>query len=223
MHRRRGLVATDDAHVRAWIEAALSSLGITFRHLGRDDLAAAIAGDPGDLVIAEAGANVQDVVALAEEAVAAGADLRLLLVVEPTALESLRLPVRFPCDFVLRSATREELVARVRALAWPGEEVRADEIIGSGELMVNLATYQVSIKGEPAEFTYLEYALFVFLLTHPNRVYSRDVLLSRVWGHSYFGGDRTVDVHVRRVRAKLGPEVSARLETVRGVGYLWRA
>ncbi|HSQ21317.1 MAG TPA: helix-turn-helix domain-containing protein, partial [Coriobacteriia bacterium] len=68
----------------------------------------------------------------------------------------------------------------------------------------------------------LEYALFSFLVTHPNRVYSREVLLKRVWGTDYFGGARTVDVHVRRVRSKLGPEVSRRLETVRNVGYLWR-
>ena len=68
---------------------------------------------------------------------------------------------------------------------------------------------------------HLEYALLAFLVTHPGRTYSRDALLRRVWGFDYFGGSRTVDVHVRRVRAKLGPELSQHLETVRGVGYLW--
>ena len=79
------------------------------------------------------------------------------------------------------------------------------------------------VNGEPLDFTYLEYALLAFLVTHPGRTYSRDALLRRVWGFDYYGGSRTVDVHVRRVRAKLGPELAQHLETVRGVGYLWSA
>ena len=90
-------------------------------------------------------------------------------------------------------------------------------------MTINLATYQVTVGGEPLDFTYLEYALLAFLVTHPGRTYSRDALLRRVWGFDYYGGSRTVDVHVRRVRAKLGPELSQHLETVRGVGYLWSA
>jgi DNA-binding response OmpR family regulator len=86
-----------------------------------------------------------------------------------------------------------------------------------------LATYQVKIDGQTLDLTYLEYALLAFLITHPGRTYSRDALLRRVWGFDYFGGSRTVDVHVRRVRSKLGPEFAQRLETVRGVGYLWNA
>jgi DNA-binding response OmpR family regulator len=69
----------------------------------------------------------------------------------------------------------------------------------------------------------MEYALFTFLVTHPGRAYGRDALLRRVWGTDYYGGSRTVDVHVRRIRAKIGAELSERLETVRNVGYLWRA
>ena len=91
-------------------------------------------------------------------------------------------------------------------------------------MTVNLATYQVKVGGEPVGHSpILEYALLAFLVTHPGRTYSRDALLRRVWGFDYYGGSRTVDVHVRRVRAKLGPELAQRLETVRGVGYLWNA
>ena len=78
-----------------------------------------------------------------------------------------------------------------------------------------------TVDGAPIDFTYLEYALLAFLVTHPDRTYSRDALLKRVWGFDYYGGTRTVDVHVRRVRAKLGPDLAQHLETVRGVGYLW--
>jgi DNA-binding response OmpR family regulator len=114
------------------------------------------------------------------------------------------------------------VAARVKRLLWPGEEVAAQEVLRVDDLTLNLATYQAYLGETPVEFTYLEYALFAFLVTHPNRVYSREVLLKRVWATDYFGGARTVDVHIRRVRSKLGPEVARRLETVRNVGYLWR-
>ncbi|MBF4510485.1 MAG: response regulator transcription factor [Aeromicrobium sp.] len=165
----------------------------------------------------------ETVIAEAERAVAGGSDVRLLVVVEPESLGSLRMPVRFPADFVVRGASAAEIVARVRGLLWPGQEVAAEELIRLDGLTLNLATYQAQVGGEPVEFTFLEYSLFAFLVTHPNRVYSREVLLTRVWGTDYFGGARTVDVHVRRIRSKLGPEVSWRLETVRNVGYLWKS
>ena len=97
-----------------------------------------------------------------------------------------------------------------------------EDIARFGHIATTYA-YPVKVNGEPLDFTYLEYALLAFLVTHPGRTYSRDALLRRVWGFDYYGGSRTVDVHVRRVRAKLGPELAQRLETVRGVGYLWSA
>jgi DNA-binding response OmpR family regulator len=136
-------------------------------------------------------------------------------------LQVLRLPVRVPSDFLVRGASSEELQARVRSLLWPGEEVTRQELIRVDELTLNLATYQATLRGEPIDFTYLEYALFAFLVTHPGRTYSREVLLRRVWGSDYYGGSRTVDVHIRRIRSKVGHELSRRLETVRNVGYLW--
>ena len=96
------------------------------------------------------------------------------------------------------------------------------DFIHMGALTVNLATYQVKVNGEPIDLTFMEYALLSFLVTHPGRIYSREVLLSQVWGFDYYGGSRTVDVHVRRLRAKLGPEVAQHIETVRGAGYLWQ-
>jgi DNA-binding response OmpR family regulator len=93
------------------------------------------------------------------------------------------------------------------------------DVVRVGGLELNLATYQVTIDGTPVDFTYMEYELLRFLVTHPNRVFSREALLSRVWGYDFYGGTRTVDVHVRRVRAKLGAEHAARIRTVRSVGY----
>jgi len=95
--------------------------------------------------------------------------------------------------------------------------------VRSDTLEVNLATYQVRVDGEPVDFTYMEYELLKFLLTHPQRAFSREALLSRVWGYDFYGGARTVDVHVRRVRAKLGSEHATKLKTVRRVGYRWES
>lgn len=97
--------------------------------------------------------------------------------------------------------------------------ISPDDVVRAGTLEIDLATYQVSIHGEPVDFTYTEYELLRFLVTHPNRVFSREALLTSVWGYDYYGGARTVDVHVRRVRAKLGVEHAGRLKTIRSVGY----
>jgi DNA-binding response OmpR family regulator len=222
MHAKHVVVVADDLHTRAWVESAIGALDVAIEYCPAADLATRLASAPGDLLIVEPGTTPAEVTTLAEDAAATGSEVRLLLVLDHSAFERLRMPVRCPSDFVARAASSAELGARVRVLLWPGEEVASDDIIRIDDLILNLATYQAQVAGEPVEFTYLEYALFAFLVTHPNRVYSREVLLNRVWGTDYFGGARTVDVHVRRVRAKLGPESARRLETVRNVGYLWR-
>jgi hypothetical protein len=80
-------------------------------------------------------------------------------------------------------------------------------------------TYQASIDGQPLDLTYMEYELLKFLAASPGRVFTREILLSRVWGYEYYGGARTVDVHVRRLRAKLGEVHAGLIQTVRSVGY----
>ena len=102
------------------------------------------------------------------------------------------------------------------------EAVPVDEVLTVDNLTINLATYQVSLDGEPVDLTLMEYSLLSFLATHPNRAYSREVLLHRVWGFEYCGGTRTVDVHIRRIRSKVGPLIAAHITTVRGVGYLFK-
>ena len=80
------------------------------------------------------------------------------------------------------------------------------ELIEYGHLILNLETYQAAIDGRPLDLTYMEYELLKFLATHPGKVFTREMLLSRVWGYEYYGGARTVDVHIRRLRAKLSEE-----------------
>ncbi len=220
---KRVLLVSDDIHTLAWMREAIGRLDFEVADSTPGNLRSALTRSLVDLVVVDAGRSPEVLSGIVESAVADGSDTRLLLVIEPEALDSIRLPVRVSSDFLLRGAAAAEVTARARALVWPGEEAATQDVIRVDDLTLNLATYQANIAGVPVEFTYLEYALFMFLVTHPNRVYSREVLLRRVWGSDYFGGSRTVDVHVRRVRSKLGPELARRFETVRNVGYLWKS
>lgn len=176
-----------------------------------------------DLVVYEIRPDSPVNVGQIESLVLEGTSAALLLILSTEHLAEFRMPVQVKADFVVRGASNEECSTRIRQLLWPGNEGSLSDVLVVDNMTVNLATYQVSVGGEPLDLTYLEYALLSFLVTHPGRTYSRDALLRRVWGFDYYGGSRTVDVHVRRVRAKLGPELAQRLETVRGVGYLWNA
>lgn len=174
-----------------------------------------------DLVVLETQGDASREVAQVEHLLPEDASAALLVIIGEDELRSLRLPARVKSDFVMRDAAAEECAARIRHLLWPGTEGVATDVLAVDTMTINLATYQVIVAGDPLDFTYLEYALLAFLATHPGRTYSRDALLRRVWGFDYYGGSRTVDVHVRRIRAKLGPDLAQHLETIRSVGYLW--
>ena len=144
------------------------------------------------------------------------------MIVDDEALGTLRLPNHAHADFVCPTATPNELKARAQRLMGEEETVTADDVLNIDNLEINLATYQVTLDNEPIDLTLMEYSLLSFLATHPNRAYSREVLLHRVWGFEYCGGTRTVDVHIRRIRSKVGPQIAAHITTVRGVGYLFK-
>jgi DNA-binding response OmpR family regulator len=122
-------------------------------------------------------------------------------------------------DFCLSPFHPRELEARIRHLVWRTGEAVATEVVEYSLLALNLETYQATIAGRPLDLTFMEYELLKFLAQHPGKVFTREVLLSRVWGYEYYGGARTVDVHIRRLRAKLGEEHANLIETVRSVGY----
>lgn len=121
-------------------------------------------------------------------------------------------------DFLVVPYQLAELDARLRHLLWRAKQGEQSDILNLGPLVINFATYQVHVDGEPIDLTYMEYELLKFLATHRGRVFTRQTLLSRVWGYDYFGGTRTVDVHVRRLRAKLSDHANI-IQTVRNVGY----
>ena len=120
--------------------------------------------------------------------------------------------------FIVDGATPEEVLARVR-IAIGSMLADRPTVIRVGELSIDPDTYQVRLRGRPLDLTYKEFQLLLYLAQRPGRVFSRSRLLQEVWGYDFFGGTRTVDVHVRRLRAKLGAEHEAMIATVRNVGY----
>jgi DNA-binding response OmpR family regulator len=125
-------------------------------------------------------------------------------------------------DVLLDSASPAEIDARIRLAV---SRVQIDQSataygeIKAGELVIDETTYSAKLRGKALDLTFKEFELLKFLAQHPGRVFSRDHLLQEVWGFDYFGGTRTVDVHVRRLRAKLGPENENLIGTIRNVGY----
>jgi DNA-binding response OmpR family regulator len=143
----------------------------------------------------------------------------LLLLVTVPQLGDLELREDLFDDFCVAPVEPRELEARLKHLFWRTGRGTRPELIEYGPLVLNLETYQAAVGGRPLDLTYMEYELLKFLATHPGKVFTREVLLSRVWGYEYYGGARTVDVHIRRLRAKLTEEHAGLIQTVRSVGY----
>ena len=122
-------------------------------------------------------------------------------------------------DFLLWPAPTVELLARLRRALWRRTRVDSDNAVRCGDLVIDVASYRVFVSGRPVDLTYKEYELLRFLATYPDRVFTREILLNRVWGYDFYGGARTVDVHVRRLRSKLENASHSFIETVRNVGY----
>ena len=152
-----------------------------------------------------------------------GIDVPLLLVTTEGGLAALQWDWGID-DVLVDTASPAEVEARLRLAVSRLQEVagtpaQAPEEIRSGELHIDEATYTAKLRGRTLDLTFKEFELLKFLAQHPGRVFTRAVLLQEVWGYDYFGGTRTVDVHVRRLRAKLGTEHEALIGTVRNVGY----
>lgn len=120
-------------------------------------------------------------------------------------------------DFIVMPCTPSELYARIKQLEWRQSEFATEERLKVGKLVVDRAAHEVLVDGRAIQLTAKEFALLAFLSQNRGRVFSRETLLARVWGPRYEGGPRTVDIHVRRLRMKLGEAFS--LETLRGAGY----
>lgn len=124
-------------------------------------------------------------------------------------------------DIVFDSRIKEELYARASLILTEGSRKLPENCIVVGSLVLNLDKYELTVNDIEVELTFKEYELLKLLLENPDKVYSRNKLLSIVWGYDFYGGSRTVDVHMRRLRSKLELPYSDRLKTVRNVGYMF--
>jgi len=122
-------------------------------------------------------------------------------------------------DFILYPAIADEVLARVRRAIWLKSGVESDNTLRAGDLQIDLSNYKVFVAGRPVDLTYKEYELLRFLATNRDKVFTREALLNRVWGYDFYGGARTVDVHIRRLRSKIEDRTHTFIETVRNVGY----
>jgi len=145
-------------------------------------------------------------------------DLPVLLVIDRTMTADVSAETGF-VDFILSPIDRSELAVRLGRMHATPAAIGGNEVLRYRDLELNTATYQATVGGSPRDLTYMEYELLRFFVENRARVWSREQILAKVWGYDYFGGSRTVDVHVRRLRAKLGEERSSWITTVRSVGY----
>lgn len=153
---------------------------------------------------------------------AVGQRMATVAVLRDEQLAQVDVPLRMD-DFVVLPASGEEMVARVRRALWRRQGTTGANVIRCGDLLIDVGSYRVFVAGRPVELTYKEYELLRFLASHRDQVCSRETILNRVWGYDFYGGARTVDVHIRRLRSKIEDRGHTFIETVRSVGYRFRA
>ncbi len=147
-------------------------------------------------------------------------EVPILVAVTVARLPALDFSIGFD-DFLLMPIVPAELYGRLRQLDWKSATFGTDEVIKIDDLVIDIAGYETRIAGRRVDLTHQEFELLRFLAQHRGRVFTRQALLERAWGYQYAGGTRTVDIHVRRVRSKLGASGEL-IETVRNVGYKMR-
>lgn len=194
--------------------------------LGRFDIGGLeleqIAREPPTVVVVEAGDDVprahKTIKRLRDEGPLV--EVPILVAVTVGRLPALDFSIGFD-DFVLMPIVPAELYARMRQVDWRTSTFANDDLMKIDDLVIDIGGYEVRLAGRRIELTHQEFELLRYLAQHRGRVFTREALLERAWGYRYAGGTRTVDIHVRRVRAKLGDSGSL-IETVRNVGYKMR-
>jgi len=146
----------------------------------------------------------------------------VIALVQPGVLDNVNGHLAGVNDFVVAPYNLRELELRIKRLLHENTNTDANELIRCGDLLIDLARCEVTLGSRQIELTFREYALLKFLASHRGRVFTREALLNKVWGYDYYGGDRTVDVHIRRIRSKIEDSDHVFIETVRNIGYRFR-
>ncbi|MFC0532341.1 winged helix-turn-helix transcriptional regulator [Phytohabitans kaempferiae] len=177
-----------------------------------------------DVIVVDARVNLADARANCRRAHAARLNVPLIAVVNEAGLVAVS-PEWLVDDVVLDVAGPAEIDARLRLAVSRRKALQKTEgdLIRAADLTIDTGTYTAKLHGEQLPLTFKEFELLKYLAQRPGRVFSRSHLLREVWGYDYVGGTRTVDVHIRRLRAKLGPHRESMIGTVRQVGYTFAA
>ena len=170
-----------------------------------------------DLIFVDARQDLASAKSLCKILNTTGLNVPLMLVLTEGGLTAVS-PEWGVDDVVLETAGPAEVDARIRLVIGRSVEDKSSSKIQASGVVIDEASYSAKVHGRPLDLTFKEFELLRFFATHPSRVFTREQLLSEVWGYDYFGGTRTVDVHVRRLRAKLG-DLESLIGTVRNVGY----
>lgn len=195
---------------------ALALLSHKVRHIQADPVA--LMNAPAtDVVLLDARRDLVNAKSLATLLKTTGLSCPLILIVSEGGLAGISSEWGAD-DFLLESAGPAEIDTRIRLAIAKNMASDAMGKIQTSGIVIDEASYSAKLHGEPMDLTFKEFELLKFLAQHPGRVFTRDQLLSEVWGYDYFGGTRTVDVHIRRLRAKLG-DLEGLISTVRNVGY----
>jgi DNA-binding response OmpR family regulator len=211
------LVLTDRPGGGRALLPALEYLDHTVQDVALDDALRQSFG-PCDLLIVDGTGDLRRAAAACRSVSLNELGRPVCLVMGEGGLAALKLSWGFD-DWLLPGTSPAELETRLRLIRDRALLAQGQRAASVGDLVVDEDSYQVRLRGRPLDLTFREFELLKALASAPNRVFTRDLLLQEVWGYDYFGGSRTVDVHVRRLRAKLGPEYESMISTVRGVGY----
>jgi DNA-binding response OmpR family regulator len=195
----------------------LQALDLEVVMVRQDDVEEALADSGLDALIVEAAANLEETKRLVES------PLRpqrapLVLLVRADQLQAVD-PTWPADDFAILPLAANELRLRLRRAIYRKTGADSANVLRSEDLVLDLANYKVFVADQPVSLTFKEFELLRFLMTNRGKVFTREALLNRVWGYEYFGGARTVDVHIRRLRAKIETGTTVFIETVRNVGY----
>ncbi len=215
------LLISDDLAKKKSIKAELSSAGIlmaptTSRELLNEDAAT----QKVDLILLDAEKLSEDLGDLcrALKKESQYSDLPLIILIPEKQVTLVDFSWGFD-DYLILPLTGPRLTQRIRFMLWKLQKFEVQNGVSFGALVIDFERYEVHMQGQPVDLTYKEFELLKFLAMNPSKVFSREALLNKVWGYDFYGGTRTVDVHVRRLRSKIEVGGATYVETVRNVGY----
>jgi DNA-binding response OmpR family regulator len=213
----KALLLSDDiiAAINACPSLADYGYSLSTLHYGEDTISEISKSSPDILLVS--GTNPHIISEMIDN-IKETFDIPIIIMLKPEAFSQVTDHLIIADDFVVAPSGTKELDIRIKRLLRKRKTIGTEQIT-CGDLIIDLATCEVTLAGKIVSLTFKEYELLKFLVNNQGRVFSRDVLLDKVWGYDYYGGDRTVDVHVRRLRSKIEDANHSFIDTVRNIGY----